>query len=83
MTPDHQPALGAPYPLPARPRTGNQRRGSGRRELSPGFRRITPASTTGELILPIAAVVMGLVLSAAWSAFLGFEVWRLVRLLWA
>jgi hypothetical protein len=32
-------------------------------------------------ILPIAAIVCGLTLSAAWTAYLGFEMFRVVDIL--
>jgi len=31
--------------------------------------------------LPIAAIVMGLAASAAWTAFLGFELFRVIELM--
>jgi hypothetical protein len=83
MVPNQQAVLDVRTPLRTGPRARiNLRRGSGRRDqLSQRLPQITSAPR--QAILPIAAVVLGLIASAAWSTFLAFELWQLIRLLWA
>ena len=83
MAPNHQAALGVPIPLRPGPRTGvNQRRGSrGRGQLTRRLRHITVRSTLVKQILAIAGIAVGLASSAAWTAFLGYELFRVIKLM--
>lgn len=83
MTPNHHAALRVPIPLRPEPRTGvNQRRGSRRRgQMSWRLSHITVRSTLVKQILPIAAIVVGLASSTAWTAFLGYELFRVIKIM--
>jgi hypothetical protein len=82
MTLNHQAALGArTSPRPASRTGANQRRGSRRRgQLSRRLRYITLSGPPVKRILPIAAIVVGLAASAAWTAFLGYQLFRVTTL---
>jgi hypothetical protein len=42
---------------------------------------ITVRSPLAKQILPIAAIVVGLASSTAWTAFLGYELFRVIKIM--
>jgi len=63
------------------PRTGTDAAYRHHRQQFRHLRRAARRSASGRRILPIAAIVVGLVATAGWTAFLGYQLFQVIELM--
>jgi len=63
------------------PRTGTDAAYRHHRQQFRHLRRAARRSASGRQILPIAAIAVGLIATAGWTAFLGYELSRVIGLM--